>query len=90
MTKSTETPDFNNMLTVQTLLQEYVNGYVKNCNFDTTCPPKYIVSIGDGKLMITVTHNDQSFTEVLFPEKDMSYGISLLKDRLDSLYARTM
>lgn len=85
-----EKPDFNNMLNVQTLLQEYVNGYVKNCNWDTDCPPEYVVSIGSGKLMVTITHNHVSFSEVLFPEKDMTYGVSLLKDRLDSLYARTM
>lgn len=82
--------DFNNMMDVQTLLQKYVDEYVKNCNYDTSCPPKYTVSIGDNELIVTITHNDTSFSEVLFPEKDMTYGVSLIKDRLDSLYARTM
>lgn len=81
---------FNNMHTIQTLLQEYVDDYVSNCNYDEACPPKYIVSIGKNALMITITHNDISFTERFFPEKEMTYGINLIKDRLDSLYSRTM
>lgn len=86
----TDKKHFNNMRTVQTLVQEYVNDYVKNCNYDETCPPKYIVSIGKNELILTITHGGVSFSEVIFPEKDMKYGISRLKDRLDSLYARTM
>jgi len=82
--------DFNNMKTIQTLLQQYVDDYVENCNWDKDCPPKYIVSIGKRELFLTITHSGVSFTEVIFPEKDMKYGISLLKDRLDGLYARTM
>jgi len=81
---------FNNMKTIQTLLQEYVDEIVKNTIDDLKCPPKYIVSIGDDKLILTITHNDVSFSEVIFPEEDMSFGISLLLTRVDALYARTM
>ncbi len=41
-------------------------------------------------IMLTITHMQSSFSEIIFPRQDMQYGYESIDSIMNSLYARTM
>lgn len=75
-------------------IQEQVNDVATQWSQDQ-CPPFFLVSVGkDGGnrdiLMLTVTHSNKSFTEVLFPREDSHYGYDSIHSMMKNMYNRTM
>lgn len=59
------------------------------------CKPEFKVSllnenINNQKILLTVTHLGNSFTETLFPRDDSHYGYDTLESFMVDLYNRTM
>lgn len=57
------------------------------------CKPKFLVSLNSeytDKLILTITHMGQSFSETLFPRLDMPYGYESVEYMMRQMYNRTM
>lgn len=76
------------------ILQKEVDRLTKEEYGNDECPPEFIVSVMyDGsphKILLTVRHLGQSFTDVLFPNEDYKYGYESLSKEMEYLYNRTM
>jgi hypothetical protein len=77
-------------MTIQSTIQKEVNRLAAEHNEGDPCPAVYIVSIYEDKLLLTVMHGGQAFSETLFPTRDMTYGLESLDEHMRSLYNRTM
>lgn len=74
--------------------QEEVDKICEDVYYNDDCKPVFLVSLnseGDcDKLILTVTHLYQSFSETLFPRKDMPYGYETVEYMMKNMYNRTM
>ncbi len=75
---------------IDEVIQNEVDKIVKENWKEDTCKPVFIVSIFQDKLMITCKHMGSAFSEKLFPQKDMRWGLPTVKEIMESLYNRTM
>ena len=76
------------------IVQDNIDKYIyKNFSRDE-CKPVYLISVcstdGVDKMIVTITHLGQSFSEVLFPREDQHYGYENIYDMLRDMYNRTM
>ena len=76
-------------MNIQEIIQGMVDVITKDKWSDET-PPIFIVSIFENKLILTCSHLGSAFSTLLFPEKDMTYGLEILSEKMSDLYNRTM
>lgn len=77
------------------ILDDYVNSYCCENYSEDSCPPKFIVSINnenmdDQKILLTIEHCGQVFTNTIFPRDDSFYGYDNVIDMMKDMYNQTM
>lgn len=77
-------------MNIQELIQKEVDRITKQEYSEDTCQPVFIVSIYNQTLVLTCKHNSLAFSDRLFPDGSMTYGLKSLKDKMSNLYNRTM
>ena len=76
--------------TIQSLAQEEVDRIAGEHWKEDECEPVFIVSVFLNSLMLTCKHRSFAFSERLFPEDTMIYGLNTIEELMTSLYNRTM
>jgi hypothetical protein len=76
-------------MNIQEIIQGMVDVIKDKWSEDET-PPIFIVSIFENKLILTCSHLGSAFSTLLFPEKDMTYGLGDLEYIMKELFNRTM
>ena len=75
-------------------IQEEVNRICEDKYKDDDCKPIFLVSLITekeyDKLILTITHSFQSFSETLFPRCDSIYGYETIEYMMGMMYNRTM
>ena len=75
-------------------IQEEVNRICEDKYKDDDCKPIFLVSLitekGGDRLILTITHSYQSFSEILFPRHDALYGYETIEFMMKMMYNRTM
>ena len=82
-------------LDIVKILETYIQKEAKKHWKDDSCPPIFWVSLDndnmyDQKIMITISHLNVKFTEVLFPRTEAQWGYDSVLNQMINMYNRTM
>ncbi len=57
---------------------------------DAGLSPMFVVSVYEQSILLTCMNHGHFFSEQLFPNNNMTYGLSNVEDIMENLYNRTM
>lgn len=80
-------------MTILDLVQQEIDRVAEEQYSDHTpssCTPIFTASLYNRLIIITCQHAGLAFSDALFPEDNMTYGLSNIENVMTSLYNRTM
>lgn len=79
-------------MTMLDLVQQEIDRVVEEQYSDHTkhCTPIFSASLFGRLIIITCQHAGLAFSDALFPEDNMTYGLSNIEEVMTNLYNRTM